>query len=142
MKGEKAGFERLLSVMPEGWKGKAKELGALAHGREIKNAVGLLHLVFIYLTEGKSFSGTAALLQLGGICSITKKAVFTRFQKCGEWLRWLCERTYRNNHAVREAPQRQGRGRYTRQTPVTSRYTGAAKRITGCIMRQGCLTWG
>jgi hypothetical protein len=29
MRGEKAGFEQLLSVMPEGWEEKAKELGAL-----------------------------------------------------------------------------------------------------------------
>jgi hypothetical protein len=52
MRGERAGFERLLSVMPEGWKGKAKELGALARGREIKNAVDLLRLVFIFADDG------------------------------------------------------------------------------------------
>jgi hypothetical protein len=44
-------------------------------------------------------------LQLGGICSISKKAVFTRFQNCGKWLGWLCEHIYRNNHAIREAPE-------------------------------------
>ena len=81
MKEENTSFEQLLSVLPEGWQDKAKELGALTREREIKNAIDLLRLVFIYLTEGKSFSGTAALLQLAGICSITKKAVFTRFQK-------------------------------------------------------------
>jgi hypothetical protein len=57
--------------MPEGWKAKAKELGALARGREIKNALDLLRLVFLYLTEGKSFSGTAALLHLASVCSMT-----------------------------------------------------------------------
>jgi hypothetical protein len=100
----KTSFEQLLSVMPEGWEAKAKELGAWSRGREIKNAPDLLRLVFLYLTEGKSFSGTAALLKLTGIRSISKKAVFTRFQKCGEWLRWLCEHIYRNNQAIREAP--------------------------------------
>jgi hypothetical protein len=104
MREKKADFERLLSVMPQGWEEKAKELGALVRGREIKDALDLLRLVFLYLTEGKSFSGTAALLQLAGICSISKKAVFTRFQKCGEWLRWLCENIYRNNKAIREPP--------------------------------------
>jgi hypothetical protein len=104
MRGEKAGFEQLLSVMPEGWEDKAKELGAFVRGREIKSAVDLLRLVFLYLTEGKSFSGTAALLRLGDICSISKKAVFTRFQRCGEWLGWLCEHLYRNNQAIGEAP--------------------------------------
>jgi hypothetical protein len=91
--------------MPSGWEEKAKELGALVRGREIKNARELLRLVFLYLTEGKSFSGTAALVHRAGMCSITKKAVFTRFQKCGEWLRWLCEKIYRNNEAIGEAPE-------------------------------------
>ncbi|MDR1956018.1 MAG: hypothetical protein LBQ30_04110 [Treponema sp.] len=68
--------------MPEGWEDKTKELGALLRTREIKNASDLLHLVFLYLTEGKSFSGTAALLKLTGGGSMTKKAVFTRFQTC------------------------------------------------------------
>ncbi|MDR1232079.1 MAG: IS4 family transposase [Spirochaetaceae bacterium] len=101
----KTSFEQLLSVLPEGWENKSKELGALTRGREIKNALDLLRLVFLYLTEGKSFSGTAVLLQLAGICSISKKAVFTRFQKCGEWLRWLCETIYRNNKGIREPPE-------------------------------------
>jgi hypothetical protein len=56
------------------------------------------------LTEGKSFSGAAALLKLAGIGSMTKKAVFTRFQKCAERLRWLCENIYRNNQRIPEAP--------------------------------------
>jgi hypothetical protein len=90
--------------MPEGWKEKAKEPGAFTRGRAIKSVVDLLRLVFLYLTEGKSFSGTAALLEHGGICSISKKAVFTRFQKCGEWLRWLCKRLCRNNKAMEETP--------------------------------------
>jgi hypothetical protein len=37
--------------MPEGWENKAKELGALVRGREIKNTLDLLRLVFLYLTE-------------------------------------------------------------------------------------------
>jgi hypothetical protein len=104
----KTGFEQLLPVMPEGWKDKVKELGALIRGWKIKNALDLLRLVFLYLTEGKSFSGTAVLLQMAGICSISRKAVFTRFQKRGEWLRWLRETVCRNNHAIREPPERPG----------------------------------
>jgi hypothetical protein len=95
-------LEKALSPKP---RRKAKELGALVRGREIKNALDLLRLVFLYLTEGKSFSGTAALLHLAGTCSITKKAVFTRFQRCGEWLWWLCEKIYRNNEGIGEAPE-------------------------------------
>jgi hypothetical protein len=59
------------------------------HGREIKNTLDLLRLVFLYLTEGKSFGGAAALLELSGICAISEKAALARFQKCGEWLERL-----------------------------------------------------
>ncbi|MDR2658583.1 MAG: hypothetical protein LBC27_01145, partial [Spirochaetaceae bacterium] len=68
----------------------------------------MLRPVFLYLTEGKSFSGTAALLNLTAACSMSKKAVFTRFQKCGERLGWLCEHVYRNNKAIAEPPERLG----------------------------------
>jgi hypothetical protein len=76
MREEKTSLERLLSIMPDGWEAKAKELDALVRGREIKNTLDLLRLVFLCLTEGKSFSGTAVLLELAGICSISKRAVF------------------------------------------------------------------
>ena len=32
MRGEQAGFKRLLSVMPKGWEDKAKELGGIGTG--------------------------------------------------------------------------------------------------------------
>jgi hypothetical protein len=44
------------------------------------------------------------MLKLAGICSISKKAVFRRFQKCGEWLGWLCQSIYRSNKAIVQAP--------------------------------------
>jgi hypothetical protein len=77
--------------LPEGWEEKVKELGAFAHGQKIKGAPDLLRLVFLYLTEGTSFSGTAALPGLGDMGSTSGKAVFTRFQRCGGWLRRMCE---------------------------------------------------
>ncbi|GMO40737.1 MAG: hypothetical protein Pg6C_01570 [Treponemataceae bacterium] len=94
----------LLSVLPEGREGQAKKPGALTRGREIKTAQELLRPVCLYLAEGKSFSGTAALLQLSGICPISKKAVFTRFQKCAAWLRRLCTAIYRNNKVLGAVP--------------------------------------
>jgi hypothetical protein len=108
MRGEKTRFEQLLPAMPDGWEAKAKELGALARGREIKNALDLLRLVFLYLTEGKSFGGAAVLLELSGICSTSEKAALARFQKCVEWLGRLCEIIYRNNQVIWEPPERLG----------------------------------
>jgi hypothetical protein len=101
---KKTSFGQLLSVMPEGREEKAKELGALPQSREIGNATDLPRPVFLCLAEGKSFGGTAALLKLAGIGSMTGKAVFTRFQKCGGRRRRLCENIYRNNRAIPEPP--------------------------------------
>jgi len=57
--GEKR-FKQLLELLPEGWEGKSKELGALQRAREIKTPEELLRLNLLYLTEGKSMSGTSA----------------------------------------------------------------------------------
>jgi hypothetical protein len=62
MRVEQGSVEQLLSVLPEGWQSKAKELGALRREREIKSDIDLLRLVLMYLTEVKSFSGTAAAI--------------------------------------------------------------------------------
>jgi hypothetical protein len=49
---KKTGFEQLLSVMPEGWEEKAKELWAFTRGRAIKSIVdyeGGLIPICVYL---------------------------------------------------------------------------------------------
>jgi hypothetical protein len=97
-------FEQLLSLLPEGWEAKAKELGAFKRAREIKTPGELLHLVLLYLTEGKSFAGTSALIQLSGEASLNKIAVFKRMQKCGLWLRWMCEHIYRQAGLLVDKP--------------------------------------
>ena len=55
-------FKQLLGLLPEGWEAKAKELGAFQRAREIKSPEELLRLILLYLTEGKSFAGTSALI--------------------------------------------------------------------------------
>jgi len=88
-------FEQLMGLLPEGWEAKAKELGALRRAREIKTPEELLRLILLYLTEGKSFAGTSALMQLIGESHLTKKAIHKRMQNSAEWLQWLCENIYR-----------------------------------------------
>jgi hypothetical protein len=53
-------FEDLLALLPEGWQAKAKELGAFERAREVKSPKDLLRLIFLYLSEGRSFAGTSA----------------------------------------------------------------------------------
>jgi len=92
---EEKRFEQVLRLLPEGWESKAKELGALRRAREIKTPEELLRLILLYLTEGKSFAGTSALMQLMGESSLTKKAIHKRVRNSAEWLQWLCENIYR-----------------------------------------------
>jgi len=90
MEGEKKQFEELLKLMPDGWKAKAKELGALRRSRKIKTPEELLRLIFLYLTDGKSFGGTSALLQVLDNVKMDKKAVWKRIGNSAGWLRWMC----------------------------------------------------
>jgi hypothetical protein len=97
-------FEYLVTILPERWKEKAKELGALQRSRQIKTAEDLLKLIFLYLTEGKSFGKTSALLSTNEGCHLTKKAIYTRVSNSAEWLRWLCENLCRESRMLAEKP--------------------------------------
>ncbi|GHU58686.1 IS4 family transposase [Spirochaetia bacterium] len=98
-------FESLMAFMPEGWEAKAKELGALQRARNVKTAEELLKLILLYLTEGKSFAGTSALLRMGGDIELNKIGVYKRVRSSAEWLKWLCEHFYRHNGLLAEKPQ-------------------------------------
>jgi hypothetical protein len=97
-------FEDLLTVLPEGWQAKAKEAGALIRSRNIKTAEDLLKVIFLYLTEGKSFGNTAAFLSLSESYKLNKTAVYKRIGNSGEWLRWMCEHIDRGGLAIGEKP--------------------------------------
>jgi hypothetical protein len=64
-------FDDLAAILPVLWREKAKEWGALQRAREIKNQDDLLKLIFLYLTEGKSFGNTQALLSMSKSCHLT-----------------------------------------------------------------------
>ncbi|GHV87580.1 putative transposase InsL for insertion sequence element IS186A [Spirochaetia bacterium] len=101
---EKSGFERLLALMPEGWEAKAKELGALKRAREIKTPEDLLRLIFLYLTSGRSFAGTSAIIQIAEEYKLNKIAVWKRIKNSAEWLEWLCKTILRQAGLLAEKP--------------------------------------
>jgi hypothetical protein len=98
-------FEQVLQLLPEGWEAKAKEPGALQRARGIKTPGGLLRLILAYLTEGKSFAGTSAVIRLSGEAGLGKAAVFKRMRNSAAWLQWLCERVYRQAGLAAAKPQ-------------------------------------
>ena len=97
-------FEQVLRLLPEGWESKAKELGALQRARKIKTPEELLRLILLYITEGKSFAGTSAIMQLTGESELTKKAIHKRVRNSAEWLQWLCENIYRRAGLIASKP--------------------------------------
>ena len=97
-------FEQLTALMPEGWEAQAKTLGALQRAREIKTPEDLLRLILLYLTEGKSFGGTSAILRMEGEWHLSKKAIWSRIGNSAEWLRWLCEHLCRRQGILVEKP--------------------------------------
>jgi hypothetical protein len=97
-------FESLLALLPEGWEAAAKETGAFQRGRVVVSAKDLLRIIMLYLTEGVSFAGTCALGKVSAAFSLTKKALWSRIKNSGEWLRWICERIYRERRLVEEKP--------------------------------------
>jgi hypothetical protein len=102
---ENVGFEAVLAFMPDGWKEEAKEPGALVLAREVKTAKGLLRLVLLYLTAGKSFGGASALSRMGGDYTLNKAAVWKRVKGSAEWLRWLDERLRRRGGRLGKQPE-------------------------------------
>jgi hypothetical protein len=76
-------FKQVTCFLPETWEEKAKELGAFRRARGIKTPEELLHLILLYLSKGKSFAGTSALLHLLGEASLNKTAVRNRIAAPG-----------------------------------------------------------
>jgi len=97
-------FKEILGLLPEGWEAKAKELGALQRAREIKTAVELLWLILLYLTEGKSYRGTSALINLSDEAELSDVAVLKRMRNSAAWLQWLCENMCRQAGLIVEKP--------------------------------------
>jgi hypothetical protein len=98
-------FEKLAALMPEGWEAKARELGAFQRAREIKTPGDLLRLIFVYLSEGKSFGITSAITKMGDGFELSKKAVWSRIRNSAQWLGWLCQNIYRYQGILVEKPE-------------------------------------
>lgn len=88
-------FDYLLSFMPEGWREKAKELGALNRCRKIPNAETLMRILLIHLAEGCSLRETAARAKAGGILQISDVAIMDRLRQAGKWFEWLSQQLMR-----------------------------------------------
>lgn len=88
-------WEVVQRLLPAGWQGKAKELGALRRCREFADAQMLLRVLFIHLAEGCSLRETAVRAAEGGLVSVSSVALFKRLRVSGEWFRWMTDELMR-----------------------------------------------
>ena len=90
-------WEEIIKELPEGWERKARELGALIRGRNIKTAEELFALLMTYIGNGVSVQTTSTMFKLGMGISLEKGAVHHRIKNSWRWLRWMakeiCEST-------------------------------------------------
>lgn len=79
----------LLAILPEGWREKAKELGALRRCRKVPDAERLLRVLLIHLAEGCSLRETALRAREGGIAQLSDVAIMDRLRLAQPWFEWL-----------------------------------------------------
>jgi len=82
-------YDYLLGFLPSGWRGQAKELGALRRCRKIPDADTLLRVLLMHLAEGCSLRETAVRAARGGLITLSDVAIMDRLRGSGEWFRWM-----------------------------------------------------
>lgn len=82
-------FEYFKGFLPDGWREKAKELGALRRRRKAPGPEELLRTLLIHLAEGCSLRETAVRAKEGGIMNLSAVAIMDRLRASGEWFRWM-----------------------------------------------------
>jgi transposase len=78
-------------LLPVGWQGKARELGALRRTRGVADAGTLLRVLFIHLAQGCGLRTTAALAREGGLADLSDVAILKRLKGCADWFEWMAQ---------------------------------------------------
>jgi hypothetical protein len=85
-------WELVMRFLPEGWREKARDAGALRRrGRKFRNGESLLRTLLIHLADGCSLKETAVRARLGGLAEVSSVGIWKRLRQSGEWLRWMAE---------------------------------------------------
>jgi len=89
-------WSTIVRFLPDGWRLKAKELGALKRMRNFSDIDALLRTLLIHLLDGCSLRETAVRARIGGLAQISDVALLKRLNSSGEWFRWMSEGLMRN----------------------------------------------
>jgi Transposase DDE domain len=86
----------LCSFLPEGWREKARECGALKRARGIAGPDALLRILLIHIANGCSLAETSVRAEQLGLGQLNQSAVYKRLRSAEEWLRWMAEQMREN----------------------------------------------
>ena len=89
-------WSTVVRFLPDGWRIKAKESGALKRMRNFRDSDTLLRILLIHLLDGCSLRETAVRASIGGLAQISDVALLKRLNSSGEWFRWMSEGLMRN----------------------------------------------
>ena len=79
----------LSSFLPEGWRQKARECGALTRARGIAGPEALLRILLIHIANGCSLAETSLRAEQLGLGRLNQSAVYKRLRSAEDWLRWI-----------------------------------------------------
>lgn len=82
-------FDYVLSILPDGWEAKAKELGALLRRKKIPSAEVLFRILMTHLIDGCSLRETSTRMKEASIVDVSDVAIMDRLRSSGEWFRWI-----------------------------------------------------
>lgn len=103
-------WPRLLALLPQGWEGKARELGALKFGRRFSGPESLLRTLLMYLSEDSSMVETVERARAGELVELSDVGLLKRVNKSGAWLGWITEQLIQQAPvAAMQCPALQGR---------------------------------
>jgi hypothetical protein len=126
----KSEWELVTQLLPDGWREKAKELGAVRRARGIRDPETLLRMLLVHLADGCSLKETALRVEQAGWGRISGVALFKRLRTAGPWLAWMAQQM-----RGRRWP---GEGRYRclaadATTICESGKTGSLWRVHWCV---------
>lgn len=82
-------WDLVMRLLPDGWREKARELGAMRRARGFADSEQLLRTLLIHLVDGCSLRETSVKARQEGFGNASDVAIFKRLRNAGEWFRWM-----------------------------------------------------
>ena len=87
----KSEWDVVARLLPDGWREKARELGAMRRGRGIADPEMLLRILLVHLADGCSLKETALRVEQAGWGTISGVGLFKRLRSSERWLAWMSQ---------------------------------------------------